>query len=233
MAESEAVSYLRVSGLGQVDGDGFPRQREAIEQRARAAGLTIVAEFLDEGVSGCKPLAERPGLCALLDRIRGNGVRVVLVEKADRLARELVEGELILREFRRLGVRVIESEGGVELTLGDSGNPTATMIRQILGSVAEFERSALVAKLRAARMRIRKERGRCEGVRPLGELEGEQDVVAAIRRLRRRNPKSGRVRGYGEIAAELARLGLRTRHGRPWNRSTVRAVLVRAAAKGR
>ncbi len=31
---AKAVSYLRVSGKGQVDGDGFPRQRETIARYA-------------------------------------------------------------------------------------------------------------------------------------------------------------------------------------------------------
>src|SRR5262249_31341493 len=33
-----AVYYLRVSGLGQVEGDGFRRQREAIAARAKVLG---------------------------------------------------------------------------------------------------------------------------------------------------------------------------------------------------
>src|SRR5262250_2803801 len=102
---SRAVSYLRVSGKGQVDGDGFPRQRETIERYAKAAGFDLVAEFRDEGVSGAKELDDREGLSDLLTRIRSNGVRVVLVERADRLARDLIVGELILNQFRDLGVK--------------------------------------------------------------------------------------------------------------------------------
>src|SRR5215831_2477548 len=48
----KAFSYLRVSGKGQVQGDGLPRQRAAIRVYAKTAGYTIVREFADEGVSG-------------------------------------------------------------------------------------------------------------------------------------------------------------------------------------
>ena len=219
---NKAIAYLRVSGLGQVDGDGFTRQRDAIKGRADALGLAVVEEYRDEGVSGTTSLAERPGLSALFDRVLSNGVRAVLVEKSDRLARDLIAGELILREFRNAGVRVIECESGNDLTDGDESNPTATLIRQVLGAVAEFEKSALVAKLRAARERKRRETGRCEGPKPYPE-----EVVRTIKRLRRKNPATGKVRGYGEIARELDRLGFETKGGKSWHRGTVASILER------
>jgi len=40
-------------------------------------------------MSGADPATERPGFKAMLDRIAGNGVRVILVESPDRFARYL------------------------------------------------------------------------------------------------------------------------------------------------
>ena len=141
-----AVSYLRVSTKGQVDGDGLPRQRATIRGHARSLGIKVLEEFVDAGVSGVLPLAERPGLTALLERVAGNGVRTVLVAAADRLSRDLVESELALREFRSAGVTVIECEGGNDLS--EDGNPTRVLIRHVLGALAQWDRSNLVAKLR-------------------------------------------------------------------------------------
>ena len=146
---TKAVAYLRVSGKGQVDGDGFPRQREAVERYARAAGLELVGEYRDEGVSGTKELEDREGLSELLTRIRANGVRVVIVERADRLARDLLVSEVILGQFRDLGVRVVAADGGTDLTAGDD-DPTRVLIRQVLGAVAQFEKAVIVSKLKAA-----------------------------------------------------------------------------------
>ena len=59
-------------------------------------------------------------------------------------------------------------------------------------------------------------------------LRGLEQLEAILRgqgRLRRRNPKTGHVRGYGKIARELDRLGAPTRSGGPWSRSSVRDVL--------
>jgi hypothetical protein len=36
------------------------------------------------------------------------------------------------------------------------------LIRQVLGAVAQFEKSVIVPKLRTARVRTRRETGRCE-----------------------------------------------------------------------
>ena len=159
---TNAVAYLRVSGKAQVHGDGFPRQRATVERFARAKRLTLVGEFRDEGVKGATDLEHREGLATLLDTIESDGVRTVLVERADRLARDLMVSEIILGQFRDLGVRVITADSGVDLTVSDE-DPTRTLIRQVLGAVAQFEKSVIVLKLRAARDRVRKSNGRCEG----------------------------------------------------------------------
>jgi len=105
--KTPVLSYLRVSGRGQIDGDGFERQRDAIQRFATANGYRVMQEYRDEGVSGTKELADRPGLAALLDHLESNGVHVVLVERADRLARDLMVSEVILDQFGRAGARVL------------------------------------------------------------------------------------------------------------------------------
>src|SRR5687768_17441790 len=115
MTSGHAVSYVRVSGKGQADGDGPERQRQAIAKFAQASGLRIVEEYSDLGVSGTKELADRPGLARLIDRLESNGVRAVIVERADRLARDLMVQEVILSQFAKIGARILTADG-VDLT---------------------------------------------------------------------------------------------------------------------
>jgi len=82
------------------------------------------------------------------------------------LARDLLVGEVILNQFRELGVRAIAADGGTELTAGDD-DPTRVLIRQVLGAVAQFEKAVIVSKLKAARVRKRRAEGRCEGRKAL------------------------------------------------------------------
>lgn len=216
----QAVTYLRVSGKAQVDGDGFPRQQEAVALYAAAHALELVGEYRDAGVSGTKDLDDREGLSELLARVRTNGVKIVLVERADRLARDLIVGELILAEFRRAGVKVIAVDGDTDLTAAD-GDPTRTLIRQVLGAVAQFEKAVIVSKLKAARGRRKREVGRCEGRKPFGAYPGEAFVLGKI----------ADMRAFGHtlqgIADRLNAARIPTRGGRPWHLSTVRAIVRR------
>ncbi len=220
----KAFSYLRVSSRGQVDGDGFDRQRDKIQKWAKANTATIEREFLEEGISGANELESRPAMIELLGAIAANGVRTVIVERADRFARDLVASELLLREFTRLGVRVIEAEGGNDLSAGDDGNPTAKLVRQILAAVSEFDKTSIVLKLKAARMRVRREKGRCEGRKPFGERDGEAAILELIRSLRRK-PNGGKRLAFSVIAGRLNRDGIPTRTGKPWHGEVVRRLL--------
>lgn len=221
-----ALAYLRVSGRGQVDGDGFPRQRDAVARYARLQGVEVVGEYRDEGVSGTRDLDHREGLSELIERIRGNGIRLVLVERADRLARDLLVSEVLLAQFRDLGVRVVAADG-TDLTAADE-DPTRVLIRQVLGAVAQFEKSVIVAKLRAARVRKRRQLGRCEGRKPFGVRPGEEAVLGRMQQLRRK-PRGRDRLSYGVIAAQLNAERLPTRTGAPWRAGTVRRILQRSA----
>ncbi len=92
--------------------------------------------------------------------------------------------------------------------------------------MAEFEKSALVQKLAAARRRARKANGRCEGPRPFGELPGEEKAVSRIKELVRRQ-RGKKRRTYGQIADALNAEGLRPRNATVWTGANVHAVATR------
>jgi DNA invertase Pin-like site-specific DNA recombinase len=181
--KTKAFSYLRVSGKGQVEGDGFPRQRETVGRYARRHQIGVEREFCEKGVSGTKDAFDREALTELFVALKANGVRLVLVERADRLARDLMVSEILLGEFRKLGVKVVSAECGTELTVEDD-DPTRKLIRQVLGAISEWDKNIVVQKLRAARMRIRKSEGHCEGRRPYGATEAEKTVIGKMVELR-------------------------------------------------
>jgi DNA invertase Pin-like site-specific DNA recombinase len=55
-------------------------------------------------VSGTRDLDDREGLSELLARIRSNGARIVIVERSDRHARDLLVDKDVLGQFRDLSV---------------------------------------------------------------------------------------------------------------------------------
>jgi DNA invertase Pin-like site-specific DNA recombinase len=162
-------------------------------------------------------------MAALLAHVASNGVRVILIERADRLARDLMVGELILAECRRLDVRVIDASGN---DLANNADPTRVLIRQVLAAVAQFDRSTIVAKLRAGIDRMRRETGRREGRKPFGTRPGEAETLARMRALGRK-PRNGKRLSYRGIAAVLDSEGLPSRSGKPWTAPVVKRLLER------
>ena len=222
-----AFSYLRVSGKAQISGDGFDRQRTTINAWAKSTKCEVVKEFREEGVSGKADFENRPALSALFAALVSEGIRTVIVERADRFSRDLMAGEIILAKFREIGVTVIEAEDGRDISADDPDNPTATLVRQVLAVIAQFEKTSIVSKLRKAKDRIRRETGRCEGRKPFGDRAGESEAMELMRQLRRKPIGKAKRMSFARIAAELQAAGHPTRSGKPWSASSVKTILAR------
>jgi DNA invertase Pin-like site-specific DNA recombinase len=216
-----AVAYLRTSSAANVgaDKDSDKRQRAAIEAFAKQAGFTIIAEYYDKAVSGADRIDERPGFTQMLQRLAADGAKTIIVESPDRFARDLavqLAGHDMLKE---LGLSIIPASAPDFFT---EDTPTAVLVRQVLGAIAQFEKASAVAKLAAARKRKREREGRCEGRKPLSQTRPE--VVALARRLRRRRPKGGQL-SLREVSKELAARGFLNELGKPYAAKSVASMM--------
>src|SRR3982750_1431090 len=98
------VAYLRVSTDRQAaDGLGLAAQEKAIRTLLRERHVRHARFFVDRGVSGA--VEDRPGLSELLEALGAGDV--VVVARLDRLARDLLTQEVLLRDIRRRGVEVV------------------------------------------------------------------------------------------------------------------------------
>ena len=207
-----AFAYLRTSSANNAgpDKDSDKRQRAAIAAFAKSHGFEIVDEFYDAAVSGADPIAERPGFKAMLDRTAGNGVRTIIVESPDRFARDLTV-QLTGHDFlKSLEVELIPATAPDFFT---EDTPTAVLVRQVLGAIAQFEKTSLVAKLKAARERS----GHLGGRKSYAESRPE--TVELAKQLRR----DGHT--FREIPGELAALGHLTSRGKPYAVSAIQSML--------
>jgi DNA invertase Pin-like site-specific DNA recombinase len=98
---TKAYGYLRVSGKGQVKGDGFPRQLQAIKAYSAAHDIKIVQVFREEGVAGTKDSMDRPAWAAMMTALHANGVKTIVIEKLDRLARDLMVQEATIGDLQK------------------------------------------------------------------------------------------------------------------------------------
>jgi DNA invertase Pin-like site-specific DNA recombinase len=212
-----AVAYYRTSSAANCspDKDSLRRQQEAVRAHAAAHGLEIVAEHHDAAISGADHLGDRPGFAAMLAAAATAGVTVILVEAASRFARDLVVQETGVAMLKAQGLTLVAVDDPDAFTVD---TPTAKLVRQVLGAVSEFEKAALVAKLKGARDRKSAALGRrCEGRKPV-----PAPVVDEARRL-----ASGR--SLRQVAAELAALGHLAPGGKPYGAGSVAAMLKGAA----
>ncbi len=213
----KAFGYLRVSGDSQVDGDGFPRQRESIKKWAVVNGYRIVRWFgEDKGVSGTVEGADRPAYQEMLLALLGDGVTVVLIERLDRIARDIVVQESILKDLNKRGFELV-SVSEPDLC---SNDPYRSAMRQMLGVFAELDRKTIVLKLRAARRRTKAKTGRCEGRKPYGFHDGEQAILARIKAMHSKG------KNYEQTAQALNGEGIKTRSEGLWYPATIRRILL-------
>jgi len=224
---TRAHAYLRVSGKGQIEGDGFPRQLKAIREYAATHDVQIVKVFREEGVSGTTDSADRPAWSELMTVLHSNGVNTIVIERLDRLARDLMVQETIIADLQKNGFDLI-SVAEPDLMASD---PTRILVRPMMGAVAQYEKSQIVLKLRGARLRKRAKEGRCEGRKPDGFYDGEAEVIERLKALRANGM------GFDRIAAQLNAEGLNTRTGKRWHGLVVNRILTsknqtKSAVKG-
>jgi DNA invertase Pin-like site-specific DNA recombinase len=225
MTKKSAVAYYRTSSASNVgeDKDSQKRQRDAVASYAKRHKLEIVREFYDAAVSGADHVQTRDGFNAMLDYMLGNGARVVLVENASRFARDIavqVTGHDLLKKH---GIELIPVDAPSHF-LEDT--PTATMVRNILGVVSQFEKQNLVLKLRKARDRKSNTLGRrIEGAKWMQKqgypLEAIKAAQAAVRDAKRRKRKTS----LRKISAVLEAQGLVGPSGKPYGAQSIQAML--------
>jgi DNA invertase Pin-like site-specific DNA recombinase len=211
----KAFAYIRVSGKGQVKGDGFPRQLRAIKEYGQKNGIKLVRVFREEGVTGTKDSMDRPAWSSMVTALLGNGVKTIIIEKLDRLARDLMVQETAIADLARSGFTLI-SVMEPDLMAND---PTRILMRQMLGAVAQYDKSQIVLKLRGARMRKRATEGRCEGRKPFGRDEGERATIERMKALRAEGL------AFNRIAERLNSEGQPTRTGKHWHGVVVNRIL--------
>jgi DNA invertase Pin-like site-specific DNA recombinase len=217
---TKAFAYLRVSGKGQLQGDGFTRQMAAIKDYAAKHDIRIVNTFREKGVCGENELEDRPALLELLEALASNGVKLVLIEKLDRLARDLMVQETLISDLQKRGFELI-SVMEPDLLQND---PTRILMRQIFGAIAQYEKAMIVAKLRGARQRMKQREGKCEGRKAYGEHPGEEAILERMKALH--------VEGvsFNRIAQQLNAENITPRGAQRWSAWTVNQILSRRTA---
>jgi DNA invertase Pin-like site-specific DNA recombinase len=177
--------YTRVSTLDQ-----HPEmQEEELVQYVALRNWTVYQTYRDKGVSG---IAEkRPGLDALLDACRRRKVEVVVVWKFDRFARSLKQLVNALELFRQLGIGFVSCTEAIDTSL-----PHGEMLFQIIGAIAQWERSLIAERVKAGLQHARNQ-GRRLGRPPCRVLTLDEITKLRKERIRTKAPFRELAAKYG------------------------------------
>ena len=228
-----ALGYVRCSTAEQaVEGMSIAAQESRIASWCEATATDLVAVIKDAGVSGTRPLADRPGGAHIAELLaaRNPGVDAVVVVRLDRLGRDAAETLRYLPMFAKGRLGLISVADRIDL-----GTPQGKAMAQMSAVFAELERE-LIGQRTADALAALRSHGKAYSRTPFGFdrsgdylvlHEGEQKTIARMRRMRAKG------KSYEAIAKSLNRSGIRAKRGGPWIKTSVKSVLQTAEKVGR
>ncbi len=212
-----AIGYVRRSKESGARTVSLEEQAERIRAYCADQGWTVAEIVTDDGVSG----GRRERLARLADRVKATGAARIVVYHLDRFARDLAGTLDYLRQFSRRGVELhVVGRGRIE-----ADSATGFIVTAVEGLAAEHYRRVISEKTRDALARLKATGRRYSRVPPFGwqptadgrRLEPEPTEQAALCLIRLLS--SGR--SLRALSAELARRGILSRSGRPFEAKTL------------
>ena len=187
----DCLIYMRTSSMTNSKGDSVKRQKSSIMKWVNDNGYNVKGEYWDIE-SGKMDTMERTEFMKMISDSERLGINVLVFSDQSRLSRDIIVQESTFRLLSSRGYSLISSENPNSF-LEDT--PTSNLIRQIMGSFCEFDRSSTVSKLRVSRIRKRKSNrdkgivtrnrdGKVEGRKRILEIHPELETL--ILKLRRK-----------------------------------------------
>src|SRR5690606_19206124 len=190
-------------------------QVRVCEEYAAREGMTIVAQYEDQGISGAA-LGNRPGVLAMREAALARSFDVVLVTDLSRLSRSNGDLSKMIDRLTSKGVRVVGVQDGYDSRR--RGHKLQAGLSGIIGEAfREMVRDRTYAALESRAKEKRLTGGRAYGYRGADIDEAE---AATVREIFSRFADGASCRA---IAAELNARGIPS-PGSTWNRSTRRAA---------
>src|SRR5665213_306896 len=128
-----AVIYARFSTDKQRE-TSVDDQAQVCRKRAEELGIVVTAVHADNGISGSTLVDSRPGGRALLADAIAARFDILILEGLDRLSRDRVEQETIVRRLEHRGLRIIGISDGYDTSSGKG----RTLLRGMRGLINEI-----------------------------------------------------------------------------------------------
>lgn len=155
--------YTRVSTMRQADdGLSLDVQRRQIEGYAHMHGWELAEVVVEEGVSGSKPITQRPAGGALFARLKAGDI--VIAAKLDRCFRSAVDALTVVEDLKGRGIKLHLLDLGGDI----SGNGLSKLFLTIAAAFAEAERDRIIERVAQIKEDQRAQGRFLGGARPFG-----------------------------------------------------------------
>jgi putative DNA-invertase from lambdoid prophage Rac len=203
--------YVRVSTDRQADeGESLGTQQRVIDGYAMMNVLTLDSIFVERGVSGSKPLGERPEGARLLAGLKSGDV--LITPKLDRMFRSALDALEVLGRLKDRGISLHMIDLGGDVT----GNGVSKLVFTILSAVAEAERDRIRERIRDVKADQRKRQRYLGGIVPFGWRIGEDGTLVEVLEQQRAIQRIVELRRKGvslrAISASIAADGVKLSH---------------------
>jgi site-specific DNA recombinase len=188
---SRVALYCRVSTEEQAERQTVDAQLDFLRRWCDLHEVPVAGEYVDDGVSGTTPLPDRTDGARLLADADAHQFTGVLVYRLDRLARSL---RVLLDTHIALERQSISIRSATEPF--DTASPIGRFMFQLLGSMAELEKSTITERMSLGRDRVARQGKWTGGPIPYGfDLDAEACLV----------PSARLVEAVGQTEADVVR----------------------------
>lgn len=216
---STGVLYCRYSSHSQRE-VSIDQQIKECRVFAERNGIEIIKVYDDRAMTGTND--RRPKFQQMLTEAERMQYQYVIVYSLDRFARDRYDSAVYKRQLKQYGKKVLSATENI------SDDPTGILMESLLEGLAEYYSKELSRKIRRG-MDDNAEKCLANGSLPYGYRRGADGKYAIVPEEAQVIQEIFRRTFAGEmlssIYGSLNDRGLRTRKGRPWNKSSFNSIL--------
>ncbi len=213
---ASVYGYVRVSSMGQVEGESLETQSKQINSYAISKGWTVDLGniYVEAGVSGGTEFQERPEGQRLVSNLKTGDV--LIFTKLDRAFRNVRNAFNTLHDLKERGICVHFLDLGGEVT----GNGVGAIVFAVMSSFASFERERIATRIREVKQMQKAQGNFVGGRRAFGYdiVDGmkvpnqiEQGIISEMRTLNSSGASLRDIKSWLEVTKGLnfSKMGVR------------------------
>lgn len=221
----QAAIYCRLSVDPTGEKPSLGRQEKECRERAAREGWEVVRVYKDSDTSAFKEDVKRPEFEQLMEDARKGSFSKLIVFKADRIHRRMLQALQTFSELEKAGVEVI--------SLNDPGLDNA-IVRAVITGIAEQESKNTSIRVTAAKKEAAEKgipgKG---GTRPFGlNKEWTELVPEEAELIREAANRILRGEGITAVIKDWGERGIVGVNGKPFARTSLRQILVSPRTAG-